>query len=143
MSGAKPLAGMEFLWPVRVYYEDTDAAGLVYHSNYLKFMERARTEWLRAGGHSARSLASGPGIRFVVREMTMRFFSPARLDQLLEVRTRLARRGGASLVFEQSIHDDSATLLCAAEIGVACLDAMTHRPKRIPEFIRKELDDVH
>lgn len=140
-QGARPGAG-EFRWPVRVYYEDTDAAGLVYHGNFLKFMERARTEWLRELGHSQGDLRDTAGMVFVVRHMELDFLRPARLDQLLEVTARVARCGGASMRMEQSVFHD-AELLCSAVVDVVCIDAATLKPKRLPEFIREELDHVH
>lgn len=137
------ITAREFRWPVRVYYEDTDAAGLVYHSNYLKFMERARTEWLRHLGHSQEELRSKENIVFVVRQMDVRFMRPARIDQLLDVTARIMHCGGASLLFEQAVCDTGAELLCSAQVEVACIDAVTLKPRRLPEFIREELDHVH
>lgn len=139
---ARPGTG-EFRWPVRVYYEDTDAAGLVYHANYLKFMERARTEWLRALGHSQDDLRDRLGIVLVVRHMTLDFLRPARLDQQLEVTTRVISRGGASMHIEQGVRAAGAGLLCSAAVDIVCVDATTLKPKRLPEFIREELDHVH
>ena len=133
----------EFRWPVRVYYEDTDAAGLVYHSNYLKFMERARTEWLRHLGHSQEELRTQSGIVLVVRRMDIQFMRPARLDQLLDVVARVKHCGGASLLFEQTVCNTGAEPLCNAQVEIACIDAVTLKPRRLPEFIREELDHVH
>lgn len=133
----------EFRWPVRVYYEDTDAAGLVYHGNYLKFMERARTEWLRQLGHSQEELRNQAGIVLVVRRLDIRFMRPARMDQLLDVVARIMHCGGASLLFEQTVCDTGAEPLCHAQVEVACIDAVTLKPRRLPEFIREELDHVH
>jgi acyl-CoA thioester hydrolase len=134
--------GAEFHWPVRVYYEDTDAAGLVYHSNYLKFMERARTEWLRELGHSQQALRREAGLLFVVRRMDVHFARPARIDQLLDVSARIVHRGGASMKFHQEIRA-GAELLCSAAVEVVCIDAVTLKPRRLPEFIREEMDHVH
>ncbi|MGH8247515.1 MAG: tol-pal system-associated acyl-CoA thioesterase, partial [Gammaproteobacteria bacterium] len=128
---------------VRVFYEDTDAAGLVYHGNYLKFMERARTEWLRQCGHSHGRLHNGESVLFVVTEMSVRFVRPARLDDLLEVRARIKHCTGARLVFEHTINNASGELLCAAEVKVGCLDARSLRPRRLPDSIRIELSDVN
>lgn len=130
----------EFTWQVRVYYEDTDSAGLVYHSNYLKFMERARTEWLRRRGQSQSQLQETEGVIFVVRRSNIRFFKPARMDELLAVRARITGGGGASLTFAQSISNEAGDLLCEAEIDIACLDARTFRPRRIPASMRPEPD---
>jgi len=132
----------EFRWPVRVYYEDTDAAGLVYHGNYLKYMERARTEWLRAIGYSQDQLKTGEGVLFVVTQANLRFLKPARFDDRLEVRSILRSAGGASLGFAQSVCDAAGEALCEAEVDVACLDAATMKPRRLPEQIRKELPDA-
>jgi acyl-CoA thioester hydrolase len=132
----------EFTWPVRVYYEDTDAAGLVYHGNYLKYMERARTEWLRAIGCTQEQLKTDEGVFFVVTQASLRFLKPARFDDLLEVRAALLEAGGASLSFAQSVRNAAGETLCEAEIEVACLDADTRKPRRLPEFIRKEFTDA-
>lgn len=140
-TGARP-AAREFRWPVRVYYEDTDAAGLVYHSNFLKFMERTRTEWLRDLGHSQGDLRAAAGMLFVVRHVELDFLRPARLDQLLEVTARVVRRGGASMRVEQAVRDE-AGLLCHGIVDIVCIDAVTLKPKRLPKFIREELDHVH
>ncbi|HEY7841277.1 MAG TPA: tol-pal system-associated acyl-CoA thioesterase [Gammaproteobacteria bacterium] len=132
----------EFTWPVRVYYEDTDAAGLVYHGNYLKYMERARTEWLRAIGCTQEQLKTDEGVFFVVTQASLRFLKPARFDDLLEVRAALREAGGASLSFAQSVRNAAGETLCEAEIEVACLDAATNRPRRLPDLIRKEFSDA-
>ena len=134
--------GAEFNWPVRVYYEDTDAAGVVYHSNYLKYMERARTEWLRATGFSHEQLREREGVIFVVTDMTISFKKPACMDQQIEVRVSLFEAGGASLRFLQTIINESQELLCAAEVNVACLDSGSMKPKRIPNPIKVELTHV-
>lgn len=128
----------EFNWPVRVYYEDTDAAGVVYHSNYLKYMERARTEWLREFGFSHDELRKQQKIIFVIREMSMKFLRPARFDELLLVTAKLVQQRGASLLFEQSI-EKGEELVCTASVNIACLDAATLKPQRIPESIQAEL----
>ena len=126
----------EFLWPTRVYYEDTDAAGVVYHSNYLKYMERARTEWLRDAGHSQKSLAETEGIVFVVAKMNIEFTSPAWFDEMLNVRSRVTGMNGAGLMFEQSIFNETGTLKCRADVHIVCVDSKTFRPKRIPNSIK-------
>lgn len=133
----------EFNWSVRVYYEDTDAAGLVYHGNYLKYLERARTEWLRALGHSQDNLKHNHTTIFVVKDMNIRFHQPAKLDELLNVNARIKEFGGASLVFHQTIVNGQSTPVCDAEVTVVCLDAGTLKPRRLPESIRKELSLDH
>lgn len=132
----------EFNWPVRIYYEDTDAAGVVYHSNYLKYMERARTEWLRATGFSHEKLREQEGIIFVVTNMTISFEKPACIDEQIEVLVRLTKTGGASLQFEQIIIDGSEEMICRADVNVACLDSETMKPKRIPNPIKVKLTHV-
>lgn len=133
----------EFSWPVRVYYEDTDAAGLVYHTNYLKFMERARTEWLRNGGHSQEKLRMEEQIVFVATRIAIRFLKPAFVDDQLTVSSRLVEEGGASMTFDQSISNSKGELLCKAEVTVACLDTTSRKPRRIPSFIRTGLENVN
>ena len=125
-----------FTWPVRVYYEDTDAGGVVYHSIYLNYMERARTEWLRAAHIQQESLAAETGLRFAVARMEIDFRAPARLDDALEVRTRLVKSGGASLALAQEIvrPGDGARLITAM-VRVACIDDR-FRPARMPPSLR-------
>lgn len=132
-----------FDWPVRVYYEDTDAGGVVYHANYLKYFERGRTEWLRAVGFSQVDLARDPGILFTVASLSIHYGRPARLDDALVVRSTVTVGGGASVLFEQALRmagaDEAARPLATAEVKVACVDAATLRPCRLPESLRKEL----
>ena len=130
---------MEFTWEVRVYYEDTDSAGLVYHSNHLKYMERARTEWLRSLGYAQEKLKRELSIIFVVRNMTVRYHQPAAMDELLQVKTTIRETGGARMLFYQAIVNEQAGLVCDADINVACLDADTMKPRRLPELLMKEL----
>lgn len=129
-----------FTWPVRVYWEDTDGGAIVYYANYLRFLERARTEWLRSYGHSQQALALDPGILFAVVSLKVDYRAPARLDDALEVSCRPQPEGMASLRFLQSIRraaDDEAAqqLLLEAQVRVACVDAKTLKPKRLPEFL--------
>lgn len=133
-----------FRWPVRVYYEDTDAGGVVYYANYLKFMERARTEWLRGLGFEQDSLASKAGILFAVRSVEIDFIRPARFNDLLEVGVRMRQRKRASITFEQEVvsSDRPEQTLCSAVIRVACVDAGHFRPCPIPDFVVKELVHV-
>ena len=127
--------GPAFRLPVRVYYEDTDAGGVVYYANYLKYLERARTEWLRAAGFGQTDLASERGLLFAVRSLSIEYRSPARLDDLLDVVARVGRVGGASIEFEQSIARESAEL-CRAQVRVACIDAETFRPRVLPADLK-------
>lgn len=119
-------------WAVRVYYEDTDASGVVYHANYLRWFERARTEWLRAQGGHQQQLAETSHIAFTVSRLNIRYRRPARLDDLLTVESRILRRGRAGLDFAQRIERDG-TLLCEAEVRVACVDGRHFKPHPLPE----------
>jgi len=141
MTGEQSVAeSREFFWPTRVYYEDTDAAGVVYHSNYLKFMERARTEWLRMAGYSQLSLAEADGIVFVVAKMNIEFTSPACFDELLNVCSKVTGTNGAGLMFEQTIRGESGIVKCRADVQIVCVDAKTFRPRRIPNSIKAKLN---
>jgi acyl-CoA thioester hydrolase len=122
---------------VRIYWEDTDAGGVVYYANYLKFLERARTEWLRALGHSQQALAADPGILFMVVNLNVDYFKPARLDDALRVTCAPEREGRVTMRFRQQILRDAPGRepLLEASICVACLDARTLRPRRIPGFV--------
>ncbi len=105
---------MEFLWPVRVYYEDTDSGGVVYYANYLKFMERARTEWLRSLGFEQDQLLEKEGVLFAVRRVEVDYRRPARFNDALTVSASIKSRGKASLTFQQEIRsEDDDRLLCA------------------------------
>ena len=124
---------------VRVFYEDTDASGVVYHANYLKYLERARTLWLEAHGHSHRVLADDHGVAFTLADVAMQFKAPARLDDTLDVRTRVAERRRARIVFEQEIHCKNR-LLIKALFTVACVRIRDFRPCALPEFSQKEME---
>ena len=126
-------------WPVRVYYEDTDAGGVVYHAGYLRFLERARTEWLRAQGYSQARLKAEESLVFTVVSMQLEFLKPARLDDLLSVRSRATLSGGASVAFEQEILRGESERILAAQVRVACLDAAEFRPRRLPAALRASL----
>jgi len=127
-------------WAVRVYYEDTDAGGVVYHANYLRYLERARTEGLRRLGYSQQHLRDDAGVLFVVVSCNTQFKQPARLDDLLEVRSSVRLTGAASLEFTQDIYrqDDVPALLVTATVRVACLESASYRPCRLPMTLRKE-----
>jgi acyl-CoA thioester hydrolase len=120
-----------FELPVRVYYEDTDAGGVVYYANYLRFFERARTEAMRSLGHGQASLARDHGVLFVVAEAHVRYRRPARLDDALLIMSRVAGRHASFLEFAQEARREGE-LLCVAEVKIACVDATTFRPTRIP-----------
>lgn len=129
---------MAFRWPVRVYWEDTDAGGVVYYANYLKFMERARSEWLRAHGFEQDVLRDQAGIVFVVRRVEIDYLSPARFNDALDVSVGLHEAGRASLVVRQELMRDS-DCLAKAEIALACVDAVSFKPARIPAPILQAL----
>ncbi len=131
-----------FAWPARVYWEDTDGGAIVYYANYLRFLERARTEWLRAQGHSQLELARDPGILFTVVSLTVDYRAPARLDDELQITCEPQPEGAASLRFAQRIYRGAAgapELLLEASVRVACVDARTLRPKRLPQFLVQAL----
>lgn len=129
--------GREFSLPVRVYYQHTDAGGVVHHAHYLNFMEHARTEWMRALGFGQPDLTQ-LGVMFAVRTAKLDFLKPARLDDALQVGVRLLHCGGASLVLEQRIGRDDA-VLCQAEIKLACLDVKSFSPVLVPEPVLARL----
>ncbi|QBQ53991.1 tol-pal system-associated acyl-CoA thioesterase [Nitrosococcus wardiae] len=129
----------EFIWPVRVYYEDTDSGGVIYHANYLKFMERARTEWLRSQGFEQDALLNEQGLLFAVRSLRLDYLRPGRFNDWLKVHTHLLQCRKASLIFAQTVHRGEETALCQAEVKVVCLDAQTFRPHPIPKLILAEI----
>ncbi len=134
----------QFEWPVRVYYEDTDNGGVVYYANYLRFMERARTEYLRSLGFEQDQLIRENDILFAVRSMKIDYHAPARFNDRLSVSVDILKRSRASLTFAQIVTraDGSGAELCSAEVNVACLAASTFRPQALPDFILKEIPDV-
>ena len=127
-----------FSWPTRVYWEDTDAGGVVYHAQYLAFLERARSEWLRTRGVAQDRLRAEHDLVFAVRAMWIYFRAPARLDDLLAVSVAVRDCRKASLVFAQAIHRDGALLL-DAEVRVAALRASDFRPRPIPQALQDNL----
>ncbi|RAR58774.1 (3S)-malyl-CoA thioesterase [Paraburkholderia unamae] len=131
-------AGRDFTWPVRVYYEDTDAGGIVFYANYLKFFERARTEWLRACGVDQRRLAEETGVLFVVRSTALDYRAPARLDEVVTTVSRVEKLGRASVDFMQEAWRDG-TLLVTGVIRVACVDGRAMRPAPIPAHVHAAL----
>ncbi|MGH8090909.1 MAG: tol-pal system-associated acyl-CoA thioesterase [Rudaea sp.] len=132
---AKPV----FSWPVRVYWEDTDASGVVYHAAYLRFLERARSEWLRACGVAQQRLREEHGILFVVAEMQMKFLAPARLDDVLHADITAFTRRSASMRFAQCIlRPADGALLIEADVRAACIDAASYKPRRIPDSLLSE-----
>lgn len=141
---------MSFALPIRVYWEDTDAGGIVFYANYLKFMERARTEWLRSMGIAQRQLREDTGGIFVVSETQLKYHRPARLDDELLVTAELRQIGSASLIIaqrvlsnsEQSASDVAAgpALLCEGTIRIGWVDAASLRPARIPRQVSGTLE---
>ncbi len=151
-----------FQWPVRVYYEDTDSGGVVYYANYMKFMERARTEWLRSYGVEQDVLAQLHGVIFAVRSISLEYLRPARFNDLLQVSVQLTEKGAASMKFLQQVvatsssrprdeaisdqsdvlsgtNQDQNNVLCSGEVRIACLNAATLRPCRIPGQLLTEI----
>ena len=129
----------EFIWQVRVYYEDTDSGGVVYYANYLRFLERARTEWLRSYGIEQDTLAQQDGLIFAVRSVQLEYVKPAKFNDLLDVSVAISKHGKASLTFDQTIRKAEGELLCAGQVKVACLAADTLKPQGIPEKISREI----
>lgn len=121
--------------PVRVYYEDTDTAGIVYHANYLRFAERGRTEMLRAAGFEHAKLLAETGVAFTVISMQINFKSPAKLDELLDVQTHMQSVGGASMEMAQAIYRDGL-LLVDMIVKIACIDR-NGKAARLPEAVRE------
>ena len=132
----------DFVWTARVYWEDTDGGGIVYYANYLKFLERARTEWLRLRGHVQTELAVDPGILFTVTEVNIRYRRPARLDDLLVISCEPQRDGAATMLFRQEVHRGAVEgeLLAEATTRVACVSAANLRPRRLPPAIVREFE---
>ena len=127
-----------FTFPIRVYWEDTDAGGIVFYANYLKFFERARTEWLRSLGIAQSALREEVGGMFIVSETSARYLAPAKLDDELSVTAALEAGGRASLIIAQQARRGD-TLLCEGTIRIGWVDAATLRPARIPDSILEVL----
>lgn len=128
----------QFSWPIRVYYEDTDSGGVVYHSNYLNFMERARTEWLRHFGFDQSYLKDELNMIFVVHSMQIQFKKSAKLDDLLTITSQVAEISRASFAFLQTISLNQQTLI-QAQVKLACVDAISFKPKPFPQPILLKL----
>ncbi len=130
-----------FSWHVRVYYEDTDAGGIVFYANYLKFFERARTEWLRAAGVNQQILMQEHGAMFVVKTAAIDYHAPAKLDDVLELKLTIEKLGRASVQFIQEAWCGDA-LLAAARVKVGCVDATTLRPRALPDDVAASMRGV-
>ncbi|MGH8517337.1 MAG: tol-pal system-associated acyl-CoA thioesterase [Panacagrimonas sp.] len=127
--------GTRFVLAVRIYWEDTDASGVVYHANYLRYFERARSEWLRALGHDQESMRTGQGIAFTVASLEIRYLRPARLGDELEATVELSELRRASLTFRQQLRRTSTgEVLSEAVVRAGCVDAATFRPRALPEL---------
>jgi acyl-CoA thioester hydrolase len=134
---AAPVAGPvspPFSFPIRVYWEDTDAGGVVYHASYLCFLERARTEWLRAQGIEQHGLREQQDLVLAVREMQLDFLKPARLDDLLQASVMLDQRRSASFQISQELWRGEQCLL-RARVRIACLHASNFRPRALPDWL--------
>ncbi|MDR2186601.1 MAG: tol-pal system-associated acyl-CoA thioesterase [Azonexus sp.] len=125
--------------PVRVYYEDTDAGGVVYYANYLKFFERCRSEWMRAAGHDQSALAAGTGIGFVARKAACEYWRPARLDDQLTVGLEVERLTRVRVVFRQHVRRGGEELVTGS-VEIACVDLATMRPAAIPDSLHQQLE---
>ena len=134
-----------FRFPVRVYYEDTDAAGVVYYANYLKFMERARTEWLESRGHPLAAFEREHGVVFVVHRCEIDFRRPARLNDVLAATVEVEELGAARLVVTQRVEREGVVeteVLTSARVTLACIDAAQWRPVRIPAPLVQSLESI-
>ncbi len=131
----------DFVWPIRVYYEDTDGGGVVYHANFLNFMERARTEMLRARGLEQDRIRDQDQALFAVRRLEVDYLKPAAFNDLLQVHVRLREIRKASFLFEHRIQRGEETL-CTASVQVVCVHSSRFKPRAIPERILQEMRDA-
>ncbi|MGB1310974.1 MAG: tol-pal system-associated acyl-CoA thioesterase [Leucothrix sp.] len=136
-----------FTFPVRVYYEDTDAGGVVYHAQYLNFFERCRTEWLRQLGYEQDELRATHNVLFVVHALSINYLQPALFNQQLIVTTEVTELGASRLIMEQQIlreaGEGTSEILAQGSVTLACLDSNKFKPKRIPLMIRESLSITH
>jgi acyl-CoA thioester hydrolase len=130
-----------FTWTIRVYYEDTDTGGVVYYANYLKFFERARTEWLRALGFDQQKMADELGVRFIISRIECEYLQPARLDDVIEVDVRIGRAGGASILFEQTARR-GPVVLASARVRAGCVDAVHFTPAQMPPSLTAAISEI-
>ena len=134
-----------FTWTIRVYYEDTDAGGVVFYANYLKFFERARTEWLRTAGVSQQLMTETHGVMFVVKSTAVDYHAPAKLDNELKLSVVVEKMGRASVQFIQQawrIDGEREELLATGRIKVGCVDALRFRPSEIPREVLQRIQDI-
>jgi len=129
-----------FSWPIRVYFQDTDAGGVVYHANYLNFMERSRTEWLRTFGYSNAGMMKELGVVFVVRSLKLEYLKPALLDDLVHVTSQIKEIGRSRLNIHQTVlrGDD---VLVEGEVHLVCVDVKAFKPVSVPEVLRNQWKD--
>jgi len=130
-----------FIWTIRVYYEDTDTCGIVYYANYLKFFERARTEWLRSMGFEQQKMADELGLRFVITRVECDFKQPAKLDDVIELDVHVARVGSASIVFEQTARLGTVSL-ASARVRVGCIESNTLTPAPLPPLLLAAVEQL-
>ena len=129
----------EFIWQIRVYYEDTDAGEVIFYANYLKFMERARTEWLRKIGFDHKILKEKYELLFAVKNLTIDYIKPGHLDDLLTVTSELLNSRKASLTFGQNIKNENSELLSEAKVKIACINSKTLKASPMPDKLILEL----
>lgn len=138
--------GSAFRWPLRVYYEDTDAGGIVFYANYLKFFERARTEWLRVAGVGQQQLSSETRCMFVVKSASIDYHAPAKLDDHLEISVEIQKLGRASVLFTQEawcMNDHHPVRLCTGSIRIGCVDMSSLRPAEIPAAVFRKINEAN
>jgi acyl-CoA thioester hydrolase len=128
-----------FSWPVRVYFQDTDAGGVVYHSNYVNFMERSRAEWLRTFGYSNAGMMKELGVVFVVRSLKMEYLKPALLDDMVNVTSQIKEIGRSRLNIHHTVLRGEE-MLVEGEVHLVCVDAKTFKPVSVPDVLRKQWD---
>ncbi len=131
-----------FTWPVRVYYEDTDSGGVVYYANYLKFMERARTEWLRDHGFEQTELLRDHSVIFVVRSVQIEYLRPAKFDDLLTVTVRFHASGRSWIELDQTAEHPENGMLVKARVKVVCVNGQTFKPVQIPALVRESIERI-
>jgi acyl-CoA thioester hydrolase len=128
-----------FSWPVRVYFQDTDAGGVVYHASYVNFMERSRTEWLRTFGYSNAGLMKELGVVFVVRSLKLDYLKPALLDDLVTVTSQIKEIGRSRVSIFQTVTREKDVLV-EGEVHLVCVDVKTFKPVSVPDVLRKQWD---
>jgi acyl-CoA thioester hydrolase len=136
---AAAAAHQPFIWPIRVYYEDTDAGGVVFYANYLGFMERARTEWLRALGFEQPEMAEKDGVLFVVRAVNIEYLKPSRFNDSLQVTVEVVNVGGIRIRFLQQVLRGNEEI-ARAEVEVVCVGTDAFRPARMPDGLRTAIE---